>query len=170
MRLRDVTEDDVDAYVRMRCDPVMMRDLGGPLPEEGMRDKVRRDAETAAAGTGWIKMIVPDAGAPEVVAGHVCVWAHEEDGEQVSEIGWMVLPEFQGRGLGKLAARTILERARDEGRWGAVHAFPATSNGPSNGICRALGFRLLGERDVDFADRVIRSNHWVIDPARDLAP
>ncbi|WP_234538892.1 GNAT family N-acetyltransferase [Streptomyces shenzhenensis] len=170
MHLRDVTPDDVAAYVRMRCDPVMMRDLGGPLPRDGMEDKVRRDAEEAAAGTSWIKMIVPDPGAPEVVAGGVCVWAHDEGGEPVSEIGWMVLPEFQGRGLGKLATRALLEQARDEDRWGDIHAFPATVNGPSNGICRSLGFRLLGEVDVDFADRVIHSNHWVITPASDLAP
>ncbi len=35
MRLRDVVPDDVDAYVRMRCDPAMTSDLGGPLPREG---------------------------------------------------------------------------------------------------------------------------------------
>ncbi|MGW7427293.1 GNAT family N-acetyltransferase [Streptomyces sp. NPDC054813] len=170
MHLRDVTPDDVDAYVRMRCDPVMMRDLGGPLPPEGMKDKVRRDAEAAAADTSWIKVIVPDPGTPDIVAGHVCIWAHDEDGKPISEIGWMVLPEFQGRGLGKLATRTLLRQARDENRWGDIHAFPATTNGPSNGICRSLGFRLLGEVDVDFADRAIHSNHWVITPASDLVP
>jgi hypothetical protein len=31
VRLRDVELGDVDAYVRMRCDPVMMAELGGPL-------------------------------------------------------------------------------------------------------------------------------------------
>ena len=30
MRLRDVELGDVAAYVRMRCDPVMMAELGGP--------------------------------------------------------------------------------------------------------------------------------------------
>jgi GNAT superfamily N-acetyltransferase len=119
MRLRDVELGDVSAYVRMRCDPVMMAELGG--------------------------------------------------GEPVSEIGWMVLPEFQGRGLGKRAVRMLLELARDDGRWGLVHAFPATTNGPSNGICRSVGFKFADERDVTFAGRVLRSNHWVINPAADLA-
>ena len=36
MRLRDVEPGDVGAYVRMRCDPVMMAELGGPRPREGM--------------------------------------------------------------------------------------------------------------------------------------
>lgn len=169
MRLRDVELGDVDAYVRMRCDPAMMADLGGPLPRDGMADKVARDVRAAAGDTQWIKMIVPDEARPDAVAGNVVIWSHDEDGAPMSEIGWMVLPEFQGRGLGKLAVRTLLGLARDDGRWGLVHAFPATSNGPSNGICRSVGFRFTGERDVTFAGRVIRSNHWVIDPGADLA-
>jgi RimJ/RimL family protein N-acetyltransferase len=169
VRLRDVELGDVDAYVRMRCDPVMMAELGGPLPREGIEDKVARDVRAAAAGTDWIKMIVPDEAGPDVVAGNVVLWSHDENGEPVSEIGWMVLPEFQGRGLGKRAVRMLLEMARDDGRWGLVHAFPATTNAPSNGICRSLGFRFVGERDVTFAGRVLRSNDWVINPAADLA-
>jgi GNAT superfamily N-acetyltransferase len=111
-------------------------------------------------------MIIPDEAAPEVVAGKVVLWSHGEGGgEAMSEIGWMVPPEFQGRGLGKRAVRMLLGLARDDGRWGLVHAFPATSNAPSNGICRSLGFRFAGERDATLAGRVLRSNHWVIDPA-----
>ncbi len=98
MRLRDVELGDAGAYVRMRCDPVMTAELGGPLPREGIEEKVARDVAAAAAGTDWIKMIVPDEAAPEVVAGSVVLWSHDEDGGgPVSEIGWMVLPEFQGR-------------------------------------------------------------------------
>jgi RimJ/RimL family protein N-acetyltransferase len=166
MRLRDVGLGDVSAYVRMRCDPVMMAELGGPLPREGIEEKVARDVQAVAKGTEWVKMIVPDDASPGVVAGSVALWSHDEDsGEPVSEIGWMVLPEFQGRGLGKGAVRMLLGLARDDGRWGLVHAFPATSNAASNGICRSLGFRFAGERDVTFAGRALRSNHWVIDPA-----
>ena len=165
MQLRDVELGDVDAYVRMRCDPVMMADLGGPLPREGIEDKVARDVKAAAADASWVKMIVPDGASPDAVGGTVVLWSHDEDGEPMSEIGWMVLPEFQGHGLAKLGVRTLLGLARDDGRWGLVHAFPATSNAPSNGICRSVGFRFAGGRDMPFAGRVLRSNHWVIDPA-----
>lgn len=169
MRLRDVEAADLDAYARMRCDPVMMAELGGPLPRAGIDAKVRRDAEQAAAGTEWIKMIVPGGAAPDVVAGSVVLWSHDEGGMPLSEIGWMVLPEFQGRGIGKQAVRMLLELARTDGRWGLVHAFPGVTNGPSNGICRSLGFTHAGERDITFNDRVLRTNHWIIDPGTDLA-
>jgi RimJ/RimL family protein N-acetyltransferase len=163
VELRDVTPGDVDVYVRMRCDPAMMAELGGPLPREGIEAKVRRDVEDAASGRAHILMIVPDETDPGTVAGSVVLWSHEQDGESISEIGWMVLPEFQGRGLAKAAVRALLERARGEDRWGVVHAFPGMANAPSNGICRALGFTLAGERDVTFAGRRLRANHWSID-------
>ncbi|PWJ05898.1 N-acetyltransferase [Streptomyces sp. NWU49] len=169
MHLRDVSPDDVDAYVRMRCDPIMMADLGGPLPAEGMADKVRRDARQAAADLGWFKMIVPDGAGPDVVAGTVTLRSCDTDEGPISEMGWMVLPAFQGQGLGKRAVRTLLEQAREQDRWGLVHAFPATGNAASNGICRSVGFRFLSEVDVSFAGRALRSNHWVVDPGTDLA-
>ena len=166
MRLRDVELGDVGAYVRMRCDPVMMAELGGPLPREGIEAKVARDVQAAAAGTEWIKMIVLGEAPADVVAGSVASWPHGQgSGEPITEIGWMVLPEFQGHGLAKRAVRMLLELARDDGRWGLVHAFPATTNAPSNGICRSLGFRFAGEQNVTFAGRLLRSSHWVIDPA-----
>lgn len=49
-----------------------------------------------------------------------------------------------------------------------MHAFPGVTNGPSNVICRSLGFTLAGDLEVEFAGRVLRSNHWVIDPGTEL--
>jgi RimJ/RimL family protein N-acetyltransferase len=191
MRLRDVEPGDVDAYIRMRCDPVMTAHLGGPQPREGMADKVARDAAEARAGTALIKMImVPagprakagpagtgpagtetlaGAGGTEVVAGSVALWSHEEAelGDRISEAGWMVLPGFQGRGLAKQAVAAVLHLAGQQGKWGPVHAFPAVSNEPSNRLCRALGFAWVQERDLPFAGQLLRVNHWVIDPGQD---
>ena len=166
MLLRDVQPGDVAAYVQMRCDPVMMAELGGPQPRDGIEDKVARDAADAAAGTALIKMIIPDEAGPATVAGSVALWAHDSGGQRLSEIGWMVLPGFQGRGIGRQAVRMLLSMAAEQGRWGLVHAFPAVSNAPSNGICRSVGFRFAGEADIPFAGRIFRANHWVIHPGR----
>ncbi|MFI9273247.1 GNAT family N-acetyltransferase [Kitasatospora sp. NPDC052896] len=186
MRLRDVgfTPADVEVYLRLRCDPVMMAELGGPLPRAGIAAKVERDARDAAADRAWIKMIIPDETRPEVVAGTVVLWTHENHGTDTgadagrgggadggdaggggpfSEIGWMVLPAFQGRHLATLAAGALLDLARADGRWGLVHAYPAVTNGPSNGICRALGFTRHETLTVPFAGRALRANHWSID-------
>ncbi|GAA1990757.1 GNAT family N-acetyltransferase [Kitasatospora viridis] len=184
MRLRDVEHRDLPAYLAMRCDPVMMAELGGPLPPEGVERRLAKDVASAAADRDWIKVIEVDG----QVAGTVVLWTHQEPspdshsnqpadegpaaespagpGEparRTSEMGWMVLPEFQGRGLARRAVRELLELAAADGRWGRVHANPGVTNGPSNGICRSVGFTLLGERDIEFAGRVLRCNHWVHD-------
>ncbi|WP_035858824.1 GNAT family N-acetyltransferase [Cryptosporangium arvum] len=161
MRLRNVRRDDVDAYRRMRCDPVMMAELGGPQPVETIPPKVESDVRAVEADEYWVSMITPDDS--DEALGSVTLWSHADHGERISEVGWLVLPEHQGRGVGKWGVRTVLDRAAADGRWGAVHAFPAVTNAPSNGICRTLGFRLLGVEVIPFGGREFTSNHWVFD-------
>ncbi|MFW5416415.1 GNAT family N-acetyltransferase [Nocardiopsis sp. CNT-189] len=161
--LRDVDPGDLGVYLRIRCDPVMMADLGGPLPRAGMAEKVEADVRSVAEGRALIKMIIPDPGRPGEVAGSVSLWWDAE--ERRTEIGWTVLPEYQGRGLAERAAAQVLELARGQGRWGAVHAFPAVRNAASNGVCRSLGFTRLGRADIDFAGRTLHCEHWVLDGA-----
>jgi RimJ/RimL family protein N-acetyltransferase len=163
IRLRDVERGDIDAYVRMRCDPRMMGELGGPLPRDGIEAKVESDIALVASGGAWICMIILGETPDARVAGSVVLWSHDDDGDAISEIGWMVLPEFQGRGIGKSAVSMLIERARDSRRWGVVHAFPGVTNGASNGICSSLGFMLAGQRHVQFAGRSLFANHWRLD-------
>jgi hypothetical protein len=47
-----------------------------------------------------------------------------------------------------------------------VHAYPATSNEPSNAICRAVGFELVGEQLLDYAGQRLLVDHWKLDPHR----
>ena len=56
----------------------------------------------------------------------------------------------------------------DSARQGAVHELPGVTNAPSNGICRAFGFTLIDEQDVTFTGRLLRTNHWRIDPRTEL--
>lgn len=138
----------------------MMSELGGPLPHEGLDRKLEgivRDVET---GKTWYRVIVTEG---ESVAGTVCVWDHDKDGTNITEIGWMVLPEFQGRGLATDAVLTVLADARTDRRWREIHAFPGVTNAASNAICRRTGFRNLGELDFEYAGRTLRCNDWVIE-------
>ncbi len=162
MELRNIELDDVALYEAIHCDPRMMEHLGGPLPREGLSEKLRRDVSSTEAGESWVLKIVlaEDAGGP---VGTVCVWDKELDGETITEIGWMVLPAFQGRGLGGEAVRDVLRRARSERRWGVIHAFPPVTNAPSNAMCRTLGFSRIEEVDFRFRDRILRCDHWQLD-------
>jgi RimJ/RimL family protein N-acetyltransferase len=80
----------------------------------------------------------------------------------VSEAGWAVLPQHQGRGYASAALARLIEHAREDGRWGDIHAFPGASNGPSNALCRKAGFELVGKETIDYGGRPLRCNHWVL--------
>lgn len=162
VQLRNIELGDLPLYEAIHCDPRMMEYLGGPLPREGLPEKLRRDVTSTEAGESWVLKIVLGDEA-RTAAGTVCVWDKELEGETVTEIGWMVLPAFQGRGLGSEAVRTALCRARTERRWGVIHAFPPIANSASNAMCRTLGFSRIEEIDFIFRDRILRCDHWQID-------
>jgi RimJ/RimL family protein N-acetyltransferase len=162
MELRNLTTDDLWLYEAIHCDPAMMAELGGPLRPEGLWQKLQQDVADVEAGTVWVLVIVPDDDAG-TAAGTVSVWDHDWRGETISEIGWMVLPKFQGRGLGSRAVQMVLDRARSTERWDALHAFPAVPNAASNAMCRKLGFSLIEEIDYDYQGRALRCKHWRLD-------
>ena len=161
MELRNLTLDDLLLYEAIHCDPRMMADLGGPLPREPLADKLREDVADTEADRVWVLAIIPDEGGEP--AGTVAIWDHEAHGAPITEIGWMVLPEHQGRGLGKRAVLAALEKARAQARWDVVHAFPAARNERSNAMCRSLGFSKIGEGDYDFRGRILHCSHWMLD-------
>ena len=161
MKLRDVTLGDLWLYERLRCDLMMTAELGGPQRKDEMPAKLRDDVAAVERDESWISVIETDEGA---AVGSVCIWQHDKHGEMISEAGWMVLPEFQGQGLGRDATAAILDRAQADGRWGAIHAFPPVTNGPSNGICRSLGFTLLEMADLEYYGVKLHTNHWRLDP------
>ena len=90
------------------------------------------------------------------------LWVVERNGVAFCETGWMLLPERQGKGHAREALRLLLQRARADGHWGAIHAFPGIDNVPSDDLCRGQGFTFLEAVDVDYGDRVLRCNHWVL--------
>jgi RimJ/RimL family protein N-acetyltransferase len=82
-------------------------------------------------------------------AGWVGFWERVWRDEPVYEIGWSVLPAFQGRGAAKTGTLLALDAARAVGGPRFVHAFPGTDNAASNAVCRSAGFALV-EADLTF--------------------
>jgi RimJ/RimL family protein N-acetyltransferase len=139
----------------------MMVHLGGPESPEKIRDRHDRYLRTES---GLFK-IVDDETAESV--GFVGYWPREWRDDEVYEIGWSVLPEFQGRGIAGTATAMAIDSARDERKHRFVHAFPSVDNAPSNAICRKLGFMLL-EEAIEFeypkaSGNVLRCNDWRFD-------
>ena len=162
LRLELWSEDDLPLVEKLMGDPVMTEHLGGPESPEKLAERQERYAKIADTGMGRMFKIVDEETGEAV--GSVGYWEREWRGEQIYEIGWMVLPPFQGRGIASEATALVIERARAEKKHRSLHAFPPPENAPSNGICRKLGFELLGEVEFEFPKgHFAASNDWRLD-------
>jgi RimJ/RimL family protein N-acetyltransferase len=160
MRLIPYADEHLWLSLALEEDTEAMKNLGGPRPREAiLKVHPRRVAE--ADGLGLFLVIIPDEG--NRPAGTIGIWESEHEGSKIYEMGWMLLPEFHGRGIATEAGRMVLERARADPLIDAVYAFPGSDNGASNAICRKLGFEKVGETDVDFSGRMLHVNSWRLD-------
>lgn len=160
--IRPWDEGDLPLLERLMGDPVMTEHLGGPESPEKLRQRHERYCRIGDSGTGRMFAIV--VGPDRVAAGSVGYWEREEQGQLVWETGWSVLPEFQGQGLATRATALAADSARKEGSHRFMHAYPSVENGPSNAICRKLGFTLVGEFEFEYPPgHPMRCNDWYLD-------
>jgi RimJ/RimL family protein N-acetyltransferase len=153
IRLEPWTDRDFPLLVRLNA-AEMTEHLGGPETDEQLRRRHERYVRLADSTEAFIfKVVLESTG--EVVGG-VNFWEREWQGKPVYEMGWGVLPEFQGRGIASAAVTEAIEAARAAGRRDAIHAFPSVENGPSNAICRKAGFQLIGEVPFEYP-----KGHWM---------
>jgi len=163
VRLVPWTEEDFPLLVRLNA-PEMTEHLGGPETLEQL--EARQTRYVAAAKSGIVRdskgtyaaYVFKTILEPEGIAvGSVNFWDREWKGEAVYEMGWGVLPEYQGRGIASAAVARAIDLARATKRKPAIHAFPSAENPPSNGICRRLGFVLLAATQFEYP-----KGHWML--------
>jgi len=136
----------------------MMRHLGGPESAEKLAE---RQARYEQPGSKQFKVVDEETGQR---VGYVGFWEREWRGEDVYEMGWSVLNEFQGRGIASAAAGQVIELARSERDRRFMHAYPSVENAASNAICMKLGFTMLGAHDFEYPKgSLLRCNDWRLD-------
>ena len=137
-----------------------MAHVGGPDTAAKIAERQERYAQP---GSRQYKIVDPDTGQG---VGWVGYWEREWGGEDVYEAGWFLLPGFHGRGWASAATRELIAVGRAERARRFMHAFPSPDNGPSNAICRKVGFELLGECEFEYPPGVfVVSNDWRYDLA-----
>jgi RimJ/RimL family protein N-acetyltransferase len=153
-------DGDLPLLERLMGDPRMTEHLGGPESPEKLRERQGR-YERAEKGDRMFKIVDLESCAG---VGSVGFWTKEWRDAEVYEVGWMVVPEFQGRGIAVAATEQVVELTRHDGAHRFVHAFPHVDNGPSNAICRKLGFELLEACEFEFPKgHFMICNDWRLD-------
>lgn len=161
IRIEPWADADLALLYRLNA-PEMLEHLGGPESEEQIIARHNRYLEISGKGTGRMFSIVlhPDLEA----VGNIGYWERIWQEETIYEIGWGVLPPFQGRGIAAAAAAAALASASAEQKHKYIHAFPSVDNPASNAICRKLDFLLIGECAFEYPPgNIMRCNDWRMD-------
>jgi RimJ/RimL family protein N-acetyltransferase len=163
LRLEPWGAGDLPLLKQLLGDPAMTKHLGGPESDEKLAERQSR-YERMPADKGRMFKVV-DATTGESV-GSVGYWQRNWRDQEIYEIGWSVLPGFQGRGIASNATALAIERARADGKHRFLHAFPSVENLPSNAICAKLGFTLLGDVEFEYPKgSFMQCNDWRLDLA-----
>ena len=156
VRIEPWGEGDLALLQQALLDPAMTAYVGGPETPEKVAERQTRYEQP---GSRQYKVMVDGEG-----AGWVGYWEREWLDRDVYEVGWSVLPAFQGRGVAGRATAKLIDVARAEDDRRFMHAYPSVENAPSNAICRKLGFELLGEHEFEYPPgSFMRCNDWRFD-------
>src|SRR5205085_4045363 len=93
---------------RLMGDPAMTEHLGGPESPEKL---LKRQSRYAQSGSGMFKIVDEETGE---ATGSVGFWERDWRDQRVYEVGWSVLPEFQGRGIAGDATAQVIALAKAE--------------------------------------------------------
>lgn len=163
VRIEPWAETDLALLYLMNA-PEMLKHLGGPESEEKILARHKRYVELSEKGKGRMFRIVL---LPELEGiGNIGFWESVWQGETVYEMGWGVLPAYQGRGIAVAAAEAAIASASEVQNIRYIHAFPSIENSASNAICRKLNFSFIAECAFEYPPgNMMHCNDWRLDLA-----
>jgi RimJ/RimL family protein N-acetyltransferase len=158
IQIRLWQESDLDLLFLMNA-PEMMEHLGGSESEEQIFARHKRYLELEPKGRMFSIQMLPHFDS----VGSVGYWESIWQDKPIYEIGWSVLPAYQGKGIAKLAVIEAIANAREQKKYHFMHAFPSIDNPASNAICRNLGFTLVSKCRFEYPPgNMMNCNDWCL--------
>lgn len=133
--IRKMQPGDADALYRLLSDPAVMRYLEPPFDRAQTEDFLRR------AGLAEPPLVYAAEENGDFI-GYVIYHAYDE---QSVEIGWVLLPEYWGRGYASALTERLIDRARQEQKSVVIECAPAQE--ATKRIAVKKGFRACGNCD-----------------------
>ncbi|WP_426451305.1 GNAT family N-acetyltransferase [Paenibacillus sp. S-38] len=151
-------DTDLELLHRMNT-PEMLDHLGGPENSGQILKRHKRYLELGdkAAGRMFRIVLLPEGEA----VGNIGWWQREWQEKTICEMGWGILPPYQGRGIATAAGAAAIAAAAADPKVQVIHAFPSVDNPASNAICRKLGFSPAGECAFEYPPgTIMRCQDW----------
>ena len=112
--IRKMTQEDLEPPYRLLSDPRVMRYLEPPFTKE----KTQQFLETAGRGE---PPLVYAAEKEDTFIGYVICHPYDEDSV---EIGWVLYPEYWGKGYASLLTEQMMKKIRSEGKLVVIECVP----------------------------------------------
>ncbi|MFB8146112.1 GNAT family N-acetyltransferase [Microbacterium sp. NPDC056003] len=148
--------DDLEVLRRANT-AELTRFLGGPEPEEAL---AQRHAEYL---DGESMFRVEGDG---VTLGYAGWWEQEHEGAPAYEVGCVIEPAWQGRGVASAVLTEVVRRAVESGDGRPIVGYAHVGNKASHALCRRVGFELEGTGVFPGEDggAAVEVAVWVIRP------
>ena len=154
LRLRRLTHSDETDLFALRTDEQVNRYLGRPAPQTPA--EVQTFIATIDGGIEqdrWIYWAISLRDRPELI-GTICLWNFSDD-QQTAELGYELLPNYQGRGLMSEALQMVLDFAWNRLRLAALEAYTHPKNQSSTRLLQKYGFTSAGAVQQDSSAELI---------------
>jgi RimJ/RimL family protein N-acetyltransferase len=141
MTLREAHEGDLEFLQRITQTPGWLANIGprGTETRDGALAYLKRSFLTPYREQGCGLWVIDVDGIAVGLSGIVV-----RAGVEIPDLGYALLPEFEGHGYATIAGQKVLEWARNSGRWTTLDAYTMPHNDASGRVLQRLGFTELG--------------------------
>ena len=157
---------DFPLLTRLFTDPVMTKDLGGPVDEATVRKWLNGWIARWATGDALWGIVVRADTSERI--GSASIHPSTVPDLDGAEISYMILPEHQRQGYASETARELVRHAKETLRVRRLLITADPQNELSNRIAAKLGFTCLGERHYKHGSWENHTSHhvWVYEESR----
>lgn len=153
--LRRMNHDDINDLFEMRNDPRMIEDTDSIIDETKEDTRAYIDKMNKGVDEGkWIIWAIEDKSSNKVI-GSISVWNFNEK-ENSGELGYGIMPAFQGKGFMKEALFAVVEFSFKAMKLKFLDAYTEENNLSSNKLLEKCGFQEVDRVDDEgfYSNRV----------------